>query len=78
MNYRRSDCMPRRGVLLDVMEGDRFLCQIRYTKRGFPILVDGEVVESYDLNELKDFVYEKRPSFRNKKDIRIAFSNQIV
>ena len=68
---------PVKPLLLDVMLDGRFLCQLRYAKRGFPMLLDGEVVENHRLEDLESFVYEKRPSLRGK-NIKIALSNQSV
>ena len=62
-------------VLLDIMLGGKFICQLKYDKRGFPEVIDGEVKESHRLEDLENFVYEKRPSLRGK-DIRIEFSSQ--
>ena len=30
-----------KALLLDVMLKDRFVCQLRYTKRGFPVHMGG-------------------------------------
>ena len=62
-------------VLLDIMLGGKFICQLSYDKRGYPEVIDGEVKESHRLEDLERFVFEKRPSLRGK-DIRIEFSNQ--
>ena len=65
-------------VLLDIMEKGRFLCQMVYDKRGFPESIGGgKFVEVHRLEDLKKFVYEKRPSLRGR-DIRIEFSNNKV
>jgi hypothetical protein len=62
-------------ILLDIMEHGRFICQIPYFRRGIPILVNGKVVEVHDTEELERYVYEARPSLRNRK-INIAFARQ--
>ena len=62
-------------VLLDVMLNDRFVCQLKYDGMPFPELVDGKIVPVYDADDMKRFVFEKRPSLRGK-DIKIEFSNQ--
>ena len=62
-------------VLLDVMLHGRFVCQLKYDKRGLPDMVDGEIIEVHNQQEIKDFVFQQRPSLRGK-DIRIEFSNQ--
>lgn len=68
----------RRPVFVDVMSDlGRFICQVRYPLRGKPMLVDGEVKEVYDLDEVKGYVLEQKPSLRNK-NIQLAFSNNRV
>lgn len=69
--------MKRNPMLLDIMQGDKFICQMKYTKRGIPTIVDGEIREVYDIEDLEQFVYEHRPSLRGV-GIRIAFSNNRV
>lgn len=64
-------------IYLDVMKEGRFVCQLRYTRRGFPTLIGGKVVEVHDLSDMEAFVYEQRPSLRGK-DIKIAFSSHKV
>lgn len=65
-------------ILVDVMLGGKFVCQLKYTKRGFPrIFADGEVIESVSQDDLRAFVEEKRPSLKGK-DYKVAFSNQRV
>lgn len=67
----------RKGFFIDVIENGRFLCQLHYTRRGLPVVVDGRTVESHDLRDIEEFVYENRPSLRNR-NIHIAFSNNRV
>jgi hypothetical protein len=67
----------KKPILLDIMSGGRFVCQLRYTKRGFPQLVDGTIKEVYDFEDIQSFVYQQRPSLRNKS-IRIEFSQNRV
>lgn len=64
-------------LLLDIMQGGRFMCQIRYTGHPFHSVVDGCVVPTYDCED-KRFVLEQRPSLRGKKDLRIELSKQKV
>lgn len=65
-------------LLIDVMLGDRFVCQLRYLGRPFPSVVeDGVILPTYDGDDIKRFVEEKRPSLKGK-GYRIEFSNQIV
>ena len=54
-------------ILLDIMQDGRFLCQMKYPHRGFPQMLDGKLVEAYDYNDFEKFVFEKRPSLRNKQ-----------
>lgn len=65
-------------ILIDVMQDGRFLFQLRYSKRGFPKLVNGEIVETHNFRDIENFVYEQRPSLRGKKNVLITFSNQRV
>lgn len=67
--------MTSKPVLLDIMEKGRFIGQMVYDKRGFPEIVDGNIVEAYNLKEIEKYVLEERPSLRGR-DIKIAFSNQ--
>lgn len=64
-------------VLLDIMQDGRFLCQLRYNKRGFPQMIDGEFIEVYDPKDIEEFVYSQRPSLKGK-NIKIEFSNQSI
>jgi len=64
---------PPRPVLLDIMLGGRFVCQLKYTKRGLPKMIDGKIIECHDPGDLKRFVEEKRPSLKGK-DYQIAFA----
>jgi len=67
--------MAKKQILLDIMLGGRFICQLKYEGMPFPELINGKVVPVYDAEDLERFVYEKRPSLRGK-DIKIEFSNQ--
>ncbi|MCR5270524.1 MAG: hypothetical protein K6D91_05855 [Prevotella sp.] len=67
----------KQPVLLDVMMGDNFICQLRYNKRGFPQMVDGKVVEVHKESDLKAFVESQRPSLIGK-DYHVELSNQSV
>lgn len=69
--------MNMKPILLDIMLGGRFICQLRYNGTPFPMMVDGKVQPTYDGDDIKRFVYEQRPSLRGK-DIRIEFSNNKV
>jgi len=67
----------RPPILLDIMQDGRFLCQLRYTKRGFPRMINGKIVEVYDQEDIEKFVLEQRPSLRDK-NITIELANQKV
>lgn len=64
-------------VLLDVMVDGRFNCQLRYFGTPFPQIIDGEVVACYNDDDIKNFVYEKRPSLKGK-NVQIRFAKQKV
>lgn len=64
-------------ILLDIMIDGRFVCQLRYTHRGFPTLVGGVVKEVHDADNLRQFVEQQRPSLRDKK-YTIAFTDQKI
>jgi hypothetical protein len=64
-------------ILLDIMQGDTFIMQMRYDKHGFPEMIDGEVVEVHRAEDIEEFVYSKRPSLRGK-NIRIETTDQRV
>ena len=64
-------------VLLDIMLGGRFVCQLKYDKRGLPDMVDGKIIEVHNQQEIKDFVFQQRPSLIGK-DIVIEFASQRV
>ena len=66
--------MKQRSILLDVMLGNHYECQVSYPLRGYP-LVDG--LEVIDTNLLRLIIETKRPSLRNK-DYHVAFTNQKV
>lgn len=67
----------RKPLLLDIMLGDRFVCQLRYRGLPFPVIKDGKVVPEYDKEDIRRFVFEQRPSLIGK-DITIAFATQEV
>lgn len=64
-------------ILLDIMRNGWFLCQLKYTKRGWPEVIDGKTVEVHDLDDIKRFVETQRPSLRNT-DYNITFAKQRV
>ena len=70
--------MTNNPVLIDVMIDGRFYTQVRYTKRGKPLMVDGVIKEVYDAKEIEAFVFEKLPSLKSKKHVNLAFASQKV
>lgn len=69
--------MAKKQILLDIMLGGRFICQLKYEGMPFPELINGKVVPVYDTKDMARFVFEKRPSLRGK-DIRIEFAKNKV
>lgn len=64
-------------ILIDVMMKGRFICQLSYLGHPFPLMHNGKVHAAYDLNNIRQYVEEKRPSLKNK-DYKIEISNQLV
>lgn len=54
-------------ILLDIIKNGRFYKQLKYTKRGFPMLIDGKVIETYNSEDIKKFVEESLPSLAGKE-----------
>ena len=76
--YTSQHCSPRQPILIDVMSKDgRFIDQIRYTRQGFPNMVGGRIVEVHDLKDIESFVFEKRPSLRDK-NVHLEISEQKI
>jgi len=63
-------------VLLDIMKDDRFVCQLKYGG-GRKQNIDGKIIKVYDVEKLKEFVEECRPSLIGS-DYRICFSDNAV
>lgn len=64
-------------ILLDIIKNGRFYKQLEYIKRGFPKLIDGKVIETYNSENIKKFVEESFPSLVGK-DYNIEFAKQKV
>lgn len=64
-------------ILIDIMIGSRFVCQMKYDKPGWPQMVDGQIVETHRAEDIEAFVYQKRPSLKGK-GITIKFTQQRV
>lgn len=70
--------MSNNEVLLDIMIDGRFYTQLRYTKRGFPQMIDGVITEVHNSKDIEDFVFEKLHSLKGKKNVSIGFAQQKV
>lgn len=66
-----------KGLLLDIMLKDRFVCQLRYMKRGTPVMIDGKIVETYDEDEIRKFIEEVRPSLKGK-NYKVEYAKQMI
>ena len=64
-------------IILDIIKDGRFYKQLKYTKRGFPQMLDGKIVETHDASDIKRFVEESLPSLVGKK-YRIEFAKQKI
>jgi len=64
-------------ILLDIIKNGRFYKQLKYTKRGFPMLIDGKVIETHNSEDIKKFVEESLPSLVDK-NYNIKFAKQRV
>lgn len=64
-------------IYLDLMLNDKYIGQLRYTKRGFPEMINGKVEEVYNIEDLEDFVFSQRPSLRGKNIRIIPTTNRV-
>lgn len=64
-------------ILLDVMLNGHYVCQLKYPKRGFPQVVDGETLECHNYEDFEKFVLKQRPSLKGKPFVVLP-SNQKV
>ena len=64
-------------IILDIIKDGRFYKQLKYTKRGFPQMLDGKIVEAHDADDIKRFVEESLPSLVGK-NYNIKFAKQRV
>ena len=62
-------------IILDIIKDGRFYKQLKYTKRGFPQMLDGKIVEAHDADDIRKFVEDSLPSLKDK-DYNISFTNQ--
>ena len=64
-------------VLIDVMLGGRFYTQLRYNKRGKPMMHGGEIIEVHKEDDLRKYAEEMLPSIIGK-DYKLAFADQEI
>lgn len=70
--------MRPKSVILDVMLGNHFICQVAYPLTGRHLIeYNGQILESIDEVELRKIIESKRPSLKGKK-YHVAFTNQKV
>lgn len=66
-------------ILLDIMRGERFVCQMRYpTDRCRVVVTDTSVEHVADAGDIERFVREQRKSLRTVRDLRILPSKNLV
>jgi len=66
-------------IYLDIMVDGRFYCQLRYTEKGSPEIIDGRQIYVHSLSDITDFVFRQKPLLKEKKDrLNIAFSTQRI
>ena len=52
---------------IDIIMDGKFVCQLQYTKHGFPLLTGGgKIKESHRMRDIRAFVEERRPSLKGK------------
>lgn len=64
-------------ALLDIMVKNSYKGQLKYYKHGHPELINGKIVEVFDMEDIRNYVEEHRPSLKGK-DFIVEFSNQKV
>ncbi len=64
-------------IMLDIIKEGRFYRQLKYTKRGFPTIVDGKILEVPMSDDIKKFVEESLPSLVGK-NYNIEFAKRKV
>lgn len=65
-------------VVLDIMLDGVHKGQVKYTKPGFPQIIDGKVIESYNYNDWIKFVEEQRPSLKGKPFSVIPTNQKVI
>ena len=74
---KNGHLIPPPTILLDIIKNGRYYCQLRYTKRGFPCIIKGNITEVINSDDIKDFVEHQLPTLRGKQ-YRIEFANQRI
>ncbi len=65
-------------LLIDITLHDRFIHQVRYTKRGWPMKLEGGgIMEVHNMEDIRAFIESLYPSLKGK-DYHIDFTNQKV
>ena len=64
-------------LFLDIMDGTRFLCQLRCTLPPRKTISGGRVIPSLDAQNLRQWVIHQRPSLA-ARDFTIRFSDQRI
>ena len=63
-----------KAILLDVMRGGQFICQLKYTEHGYHQKIDGKLVEVHSEQKIKSFVEGCLPSLKGT-DYNVCFSD---
>lgn len=62
-SVRRDTITTTTPFFLDIYRQDgSFYTQLRYTKRGFPRMIDGRIVEVHNSQDICSFVEQRLPS----------------
>ena len=64
-------------IILDIIKEGRFYKQLKYTKRGFPQMLNGKIVEVHNADDIRKFVEESLLSLVGK-NYNIKFAKQRV
>jgi hypothetical protein len=67
----------KQKVLIDVMVGDRFFCQLKPELNPIPKLIGGKIYPVYRKDEIEKAILEMRPSLSGKK-FTYELSNQKI
>ena len=72
---RAKNKQVKKTFLLDIMLDGRFKGQLKYGTSSFPLILEGEVVESYDFSDIRESVENERPLLKGT-DFKIEFVTQ--